>query len=87
MAQKTGNVAVEHKTILNSQADFIVYMLDGHADLYQIGRETLIGLLKENWKGDRRWRVVQGGEYWDYEYWDYMTLIPVSVFRGFSTEL
>jgi hypothetical protein len=26
-------------------------MIDGKPDLYQIGRETLIGLLKENWQG------------------------------------
>jgi hypothetical protein len=52
-------------------------MLDGQPDLYQIGRETLIGFLKENWQGDRRWRVVQGGEFRDY-----MTLIPAGEFIG-----
>jgi len=79
MARQTGNVAVEHKTILNSRADFIVYMIDGNEDLYQIGRETLIGLLKENWtRGvSRPWRVVRGGEYQDW-----MTLIPVREFIG-----
>ena len=82
MAQKTGNVAVEHKTILNSQADFIVYMLDGHEGLFQVGRETLIGFLKENWIGSRRWRVVQGGQ-WS----DWMTLIPVNEFIGLCSEI
>jgi hypothetical protein len=75
LTQQTGNVAVEHKAILHSQAEFIVYMIDGDANLYQIGRETLIRLLKENWQGGGRWRVVQGGEFHDY-----MTLIPVKEF-------
>jgi hypothetical protein len=77
LAHKTGNVAVEHKAILHSQADFIVYLIDGDANLYQIGRENLIRSLKENWQGSRAWRVVQGGEFHDY-----MTLIPVGEFMG-----
>jgi hypothetical protein len=59
----TGNVAVEHKTLLNSQADFIVYMIDGTDGLFQIGRETLIALLKENWTGGRKWPVVRAGSF------------------------
>lgn len=75
LAQKTGNIAVEHKALLHSEADFIVYLIDGDPQLYQIGRETLIRLLKENWGGSRTWPVVRGGEYQDY-----MTLIPVNEF-------
>jgi hypothetical protein len=75
LAHQTGNVAVEHKAILHSEAEFIVYMIDGRAELFQIGRETLIGLLKENWTGSRAWRVVQGGEFRDW-----MTLIPAREF-------
>jgi hypothetical protein len=82
LAHKTGNVAVEHKAILHSEADFIVYLIDGKPDLYQIGRQTLIGLLKENWQGDRRWRVVQGGEFHDY-----MTLIPVKEFIALNVSI
>ncbi len=77
MAHKTGNTAVEHKALLHSQADFIVYMIDGRNELFQIGRETLLRLLNENWAGERRWRVVRGGEFRDY-----MTLIPVGEFIG-----
>src|SRR4051794_40869947 len=75
LAHKTLNVACEHKAILHSEAEFIVYLIDGDPNLYQIGRETLIRSLKENWQGERRWRVVQGGEFHDY-----MTLIPVKEF-------
>jgi len=82
MAQDTGNVAVEHKAILHSQAEFIVYMIDGTEGLFQVGRETLHGLLKENWQGERRWRVVRGGQYQDW-----MTLIPVGEFMGFCGEI
>jgi hypothetical protein len=82
MAQQTGNVACEHKALLHSQADFIVYMLDGKDDLYQIGRQELIGLLKENWQGERRWRVVRGGEFHDY-----MTLIPVREFVRLCSQI
>jgi len=82
LTRKTGNVAVEHKTLLNSQADFIVYMIDGKDGLFQIGRETLIALLKDNWSGERRWPIVRGGEFQDW-----MTLIPVREFIGFCTAI
>jgi hypothetical protein len=75
-------VAVEHKAILHSQADFIVYLIDGRPDLYQIGRQTLIDLLNENWTGDRRWHVLRGGEFHDW-----MTLIPAREFIGMCTSL
>ena len=77
LAQKTGNVAVEHKALLHSRADFFVYLIDGDERLFSIERKRLYGLLKENWKGERLWRVVRGGEYSDY-----MTLIPVREFIG-----
>jgi len=82
LAIETGNVAVEHKAILHSEADIVVYLIDqiSNNQLLQIGRETLIRLLKENWQGERRWRVVQGGEYRDY-----MTLIPVEEFVEMCT--
>lgn len=77
LTQQTGNVAVEHKALLHSEAEFIVYMLDGYEGLYQLGRETLIRLLKENWAAQpRRWKVLRGGEYQDW-----MTLIPAGMFR------
>lgn len=76
MAWHTGNVACEHRALLHSEADLIVYMLDQISeDLHQIGHETLLSLLKENWIGKRRWRVIRGGERSDY-----MTLIPVKEF-------
>lgn len=83
LAWKTGNVAVEHKAMLHSEADMIAYLLDKiSAELFQLGRETLIRLLKENWQGERRWRVVQGGEFHDY-----MTLIPVKQFIPLCTAI
>ena len=75
LAYRTQNVAVEHKAILHSESEFVVYLIDGDPHLHVIGRETLLGLLKENWSGERKWPVVRGGEFQDY-----MTLIPVREF-------
>jgi len=77
---ETGNVAVEHKAIHHSQADYIVYLIDGNDQLLQIYRFVLWDLLKDNWsRGPTRpWKVLQGGEYKDW-----MTLIPINDFIWF----
>ena len=75
LAKETGNVACEHKALLHSEADFVVYMLDGDPNLYQVGRQTLIDRLTENWTGQRKWKVLRGGEYQDW-----MTLVQVREF-------
>lgn len=61
---------------------WIVYMLDGRPSLYQIGRKTLIGLLNEIGPGERRWKILRGGQY---ENW--MTLIPVRKFIGLCSTI
>jgi hypothetical protein len=83
MAHKTGNVAIEHKAIKHSRADYIVYCLDepdgSFGQLLQIPRKTLYDLLVWNWKrnqnGEPCFRVTRGGDYNDL-----MTLIPVNAF-------
>lgn len=91
MAWMTGNVAVEHKALLHSEADFIVYMLDQISDdLYQVGRQSLIDRLTENWIGAHLWKTERGKEYWlgskgwvvttGGQFQDWMTLVSVKKF-------
>ena len=84
LAKETGNVAVEHKALLHSEAMFVVYLIDGLDGLFRINRERLKAYLDDNWKKriSRPWRVVRGGEYGDY-----MTLIPVKQFIALCTLL
>jgi hypothetical protein len=84
LAKETGNVAVEHKALKHSEADFVVYLLDGQDQLLRIHRERLWAYLEDNWsKGDKRpWRVVRGGEFRDW-----MTLIPVREFIGLCSAI
>ena len=69
--QETGNVYLEHKAIVHSEADYIVYKLD---TFYSIPRLALVQLLKHNHKLPK-WKEVQGGEFGDWG-----TLLPVSEF-------
>jgi hypothetical protein len=84
LAKETGNVAVEHKALLHSEATFVVYLIDGQDQLLRINRERLQAYLEDNWqKGKSRpWRVVRGGEYGDW-----MTLIPVREFVGLCSTI
>ena len=84
LAKDTGNVAVEHKALLHSEATFVVYLIDGLDGLFKINRERLKAYLEDNWqKGNGRpWKLVRGGEYSDF-----MTLIPAKDFIRFCTQI
>lgn len=70
------NVAVEHKAMLHSQADWIVYWIDGQEQLLIIRRIQLLKFLELNWKKNPHpYKVLRGGQFNDW-----MTLFPVNVF-------
>lgn len=82
LAKQTGNVAIEHKALHHSKADWIVYWLDGQEQLLQIPRRRLWEAIEDNWYAgkQRKWEVVRGGEFQDW-----LTLIPVNQFIALCT--
>jgi len=70
-ASTTGNVYLEHETLENSRADFIVYKLDGENIFYMQDRPTVLNLLFHP-----AYKQVSGGDKWGLG-----TLIPVEEFK------
>jgi len=59
----TGNIYVEHKALLHSEADLYVYLLDKVSEaLFAIPRTKLLSLLIENYHVHHTWPIVFGGE-------------------------
>lgn len=76
--EQTGNVFLEHKALIRSSADYIVYKLDR---FYQIPRLALVELLRHNHQIPK-WKEVAGGQFNDIG-----TLMPVSEFQKTFTPI